>query len=379
MISTSLNARIFSSLQKEIDLAYAPLPEEHYEAEPVAINKPSRIVEEIKQLKESGSELVDVLRKREERALIFPSGLKRPVDAPRTTTAPGFPPAPRSPMSIDFEKPAAPPGPKFDFTQPVPMPTPPAKFSDGIPERATGDQGSPPPSGFGGSEPMMIHKESKITPSVPMRSFHLEMPEDKMRERGSLMSEERQPAKLDIGGMRKTPEGPAKTEVVAPRVVHYGVGQDSNKAPFGAPIPSFEKSSPIGTKPLPTSFPIIKEEPKIKDALPITEPKSEKPGWLNKILHKSEPESFLTKNDKQTMPRKFTTKQVNYSTESGNIPKSTSPEPKLAKKIDAIKSPENYGPGQAMRNLGAPPPNLPVSPKSGEEVIDLDSLKKIQR
>src|SRR3989344_7425300 len=97
VISASLNARIFSSLQKEIDLAYAPLPEEHYEAtdgqaggpglNSVPFSKPSRIVEEIKQLKETGSELVDVLRKREtppaqgfgelkEKAPIFPLGLK---------------------------------------------------------------------------------------------------------------------------------------------------------------------------------------------------------------------------------------------------------------------------------------------------------------
>ena len=379
-VSTSLNARIFSPLQKEIDLAYAPLPEEHYEPKSVPLSRPSRVVEEIKQLKETGSELVDVLRKREERASVFPSGLKRPVDAPRTTTAPRVPSAPKSPMSIDFEKPVAPTGPKFDFTQPAPASTSRAEFPGEVPEKA-GDQG-----------PVMIHKESRATPGTPMKSFHLEMPEDKMRERGSGMDSERQPAKLDIGGMRKIPEGPAKTEVIAPKVVHYGLRPEGGGGAFGAP-PSFLKPAQNVFKPGPTNFPpapasrpsfesnfpkkpIMKEEARVRDGLPIAEPKSEKPGWLNKVLRRSKggERDMLESADLKMppAPKLPVVKQVDYSLDPTTKPKSEEPMP--VKKLDAIKKPEN---------IGSPPPNLPISPRPapgvGEEIIDLNALKKLQK
>ena len=390
-IADSLQVRIFEPLKKELDSAYAPLPEEEPETVLSPTEKPSRIVEQVQEIKEKGSELVDVLRKRSPDQTDFSMGIKRPVDALKTTSA-EMPPKPLSPMSIDYKKPGAPVAPpeKFDFSKITPG-------ADSLKEVSSlGDDNGP----------MMIHKESKIVPGAPMRAFHLEMPEDKMRESGSGMEGERQPAKLDIGGMSKIPEGPARTEVIAPRVVHYGPGQEFEKPPrsqMPPPPPPTPRptANNFNSKPS-TNYSakdLLNESSRASEGrLPITDSKIEKPGWLSKILHRSAPkQEALRPPLPPSLPPQANTKQVNYSAtptvsqEKSPVSLSANPafppspsslplkQPEQAKKVDAInKIPESFA-SQTQRGNGFPPPNLPVSPKIGEEVIDLNLLRKLQK
>lgn len=317
-IASSLSARIFSPLQREIDLAYAPLPEEHHEPEPVILEKPSRVVEEIQELKESGSELVDILKKRGGVAPVGPSGLKRPVSSPK-------------------------PMPFFDN---IPKPPPPLS--------------PPPPSPRVPSAqgPVMIHKESEATPLGPKKDFRLEWPEDKLKEGGSGGFLERQDfsrqtdeslpaAKLEIGGMRKIPQGPAKTEVAGPKVVHYKFQGSPVPSPGSFSEPKFKAPAPID---------------KIGPRLPITESEEKKPQWLDKIINTAKP----PESRPVPQPGMGPVREVNYGI-------SAPPPPAQGPRLR---------PGATDGQAGGPPPNLPVSSrevKSGGEVIDLGTLQKIKR
>ncbi|TSC82822.1 MAG: solute carrier family 39 (zinc transporter), member 1/2/3 [Parcubacteria group bacterium Gr01-1014_20] len=378
-ISDSLSSKIFSPLKIEIDRAYQPLAggDKKPTFSTGSTSKPS-IVEEIKQLEKSGEELVGVLKR-----------MESPV---KPAQPPSFPAS-----SGMVKTPAAP----FIPPRPSAVPLPPS-----IELKTT-----PPPPVHG---PVILHRESEANPLASGLGFKLDIPSGKFSDRGVTPESTGKMARLEVGGMQKSPaNATARTGVAgAGKTLNYGGSFDQNPRPtVPPPLPirpteePFSKSAfgglpPVMPKPsvLPQSpqvnlpNPPRPQPPRPEQAPPNLPPLPDKKyQTMPRIENKPSPFGWIKSlfgNKQRPVPPEV--KVVNLSADS----RPTTP------KIE-LPQPQKQGPPPIPASPRPPTPPLPPPPTPGprsssptvdiklkapaptpnqtEEVIDLSSLTKIRK
>lgn len=202
VLADSFYGRIFSPLRGEIEKAYTPqaTPARQEVAGPPLVERP-KIIDEIKKLERSGAELVEVLKRREEGG---------PVPSAR------------------------------------PMP-PEALIKVVVPTE------TPPP-------PVIIHEESVSKPIQPTANFRLEFPTGEPSflkpMRGAMPPK---PARVEVGGFSKItpPPIPSRSQVIgAPRVVDYSEVPRRTGPTLASPLtPPAPNTPPAPRPPIPPSLP----------------------------------------------------------------------------------------------------------------------------
>ncbi len=293
------------------------------------------IVEEIKKLEKSGAELVDVLKQKESRAT--------------TTQPPNLKPEP-SPI---FK-----------------------------PELKT--------TGMG---PVMLHKELGPEPVITAPSFKLGRERGQWDESRPFSSTPTPPtARIETGALKPTPQAPTKTEVIKPpKVIHYSAFQTPLERPATPQVPP----SILQKMPTPPITPFSTHLPTTPQEKPVAKPEPRVQNFLGETAHLFEERRGIIPEEKPKgwLSRLFVGKPKTNLNAAGLEPKIPLPQPPTP--VPQIKTPTPTVPGTNFMkppasNIQLPPTPLPPTPaatdiktsngpkdKVGEEMIDLDALKKI--
>lgn len=177
---------------------------------------------EIQRLERAGNELLEVLKKREEKAPTI-------VSTPTKPQAPISPSVPKQAPILETWKSSEGKSPSFSIPKEIKFPT-----------------------GQAGQGPVMIHQEAATAPIRPNVDFKLNFPQTKPIESFTQKSELPKMAKIEIGGTtEKQLEGVVKSPVIQPpKVVHYNAFQTPMEKPTPTPPTSSLPASPKNPAPL---------------------------------------------------------------------------------------------------------------------------------
>lgn len=325
------------------------------------------IVEEIKKLERSGAELIDVLKRKEEKIETQPRGGGSAMEASKKAALPIT----------------------TGLTQPqTTLPSGPATIS---PASGPFDRFDKLTASKPGAGPVILHRETGVAPVRPPTSFKLELPSQRTGAPSAGSYGESKMARVETGNQPKN-QWPtqAQTEVFkAPKVVHYNSFQTPvEKPPMPQVAPSSVASTPGARPPVaiggdqPTKPPQVREgfkppatvnyssggenlggAPTLKT--PQEESGKSSGGWFGRLFKKSESEN-----------------KMSGRLSMGSLPPTPpppAPRPKAAM-APAAARPQEFKPATP----GVPQPQKTVDlrgmgekdlKKPGEEMIDLDNME----